>query len=350
MSRRLSVNIRSTVLALALLSTAACDAATPPYDPGTPEDRGVKLVSWPAGAAGEYFGRSDIVWTLSGSEIFFDDQLGLRAVTVSTSAIRSIATNTFIEGVTRAMNGERIYYAHNLVTSAPYTDPNLRVARFHPAGGLEETVTLSNGIAEGMWVSPNEQFLAVNYALYNLQTGTRRDMGGRPHGFSPDGTKLLYQDPGGAGSQYQLMSTETNAQEAIHFQGNYTAHRWIANAPQMLTTEWSFPSPAAFVALVETNGITRETRELARFATSSTFVSVAWSPDGQSLAAWVEQDRARWNLFLIRPGTEPRIIASFRAPQGSSPGRIAFSPSGTAVAFSFLGIGSDSGLYVKTSF
>lgn len=317
---------RFLIGSLAFLAATGCGDST---SPGEPEDPGLLLV--PTG----YLGAGP-VWTRDGTELLYTvrttvnqkEAALLKAVSVSTHAIRQLGVFPPIGGLVRSTGGERIYFG-NFISPPSGSVDNYQVSRVHPTSGLLEIV--ATGGAAAVAVSADERFLVVGRRLYDLQTGTRIDLPtGTPIDFSPDGTQLLYYS---AASSPTLISTADGSSRTLHSTDDlYMAHRWEGNSPQLLKTYDDFDKGTVRVS--EIDGVTGATRDIAEFRGNSIFSGADWSPDGRVLAIWIElgsisDGQVREYLYIIRSGSAPTVLANV----AGRPGRPIFSPDGNSVAY-----------------
>jgi hypothetical protein len=338
-----------SIASLAFIAAIACADST---GPGAPDNPGVAVVPLTVN------GPRHLVWTEDGTEIVYSDFTALNAVDVSTHAVRQLDASVVISVARGRANG-RIYFG-----TQPGGGPNLLVRRVDPAASSAETVltTLQAGSEDFMEVSPDERFLAIGSRLFDLQTNTQPNLpSGLPYGFSPDATKLLYYAdvPGVDIPSPTLISTMDRSSQALHSTDYFPiAHRWVGNSPQLLKIDYVNKNGYFNkVRLSEIDGVTGVSRDIAEFSVAAgNPFSTSWSSDGQTLATWIEQgsvaDRTnRTNLFVIRSGREPALVASVtpRLHEGP-PGPPIFSPSGNSVAY-FYSLG-DRGrsLYVISGF
>ena len=311
---------RLLIAALALFTVAACGDSS---GPGEPDDPGVLLV--PMGQSGNW--PAELVWTKDGTEVVYVEN-GLNAVTVSTQIVRKLDASQSIGTFARASAGERIYFGA-FVTPLPGSNDNFRISRVHPiSGGTETVMTIYPG--DHLAVSADERFVVVDTRLYDLQRGVRIDLPqGMPLGFSPDGTQLLYRD---VFAPPVLVSTADGSSRPLHstISTSYTAHRWEGNSPQLVEANIDYGRHT--VRFLERDGLTGVTRDIAQLSTTAFSIGANWSPDGRTLGSWVEQG-SRTNLYVIRSGSAPTIVASFTPRDGKSPDTPVFSPSGNSLAY-----------------
>lgn len=340
-----AIRLRHLIASLTLLTLGGCGDSS---GPKVQEDLGVQLL--PIG-----FYNNGLIWTRDGTELVYKtpgdgpNTSALKAVNVSTLAVRQlVAPGTFISTVLRSGIGERIYFG-----IPPTGDPpNFRVSRVHPVSGVVESLitTLYTGDDDFMEISADERFLAIGRLLFDLQTGAQTSLPpGLPFGFSPDGTKLLYYlDVAGASTPSPtLISTADGSYQPLHSTGYFhLAHRWEGNSPQLLRTDSEFISGNNYtVRLSEIDGVTGVTRDIAQFSTTGYTdpYAVNWSFDGRTLAAWIQQD-SRTNLYVIRSGNVPTLVASVTGP----PGPPVFSPSGSSIAYFYYHPNGRWSVYMKS--
>jgi Tol biopolymer transport system component len=339
---------------LGILAVTSCSDLGGP-GPGHVEDPGILLVPATTGAVA-----TDPVWTSDGSEVVyltggaFGASTGLNAVSISTHASRRIHSSSSIYSFVRGKSGERIYFT-SLVTAGS-GGQSLEVARLHPATGTVEVVTtVSIGADDHLEVSPDEKFLVIGSTLHNVLTGTSTALPrGRAVGFSPDGTQVLYYllNSGSSIPTPVLIATADASSQALHSTGDfYLAHRWVGNSPLLLMHS-STPAGGVYsnIHLSEVDAVTGTTRDVADFTSPLASVGAAWSPDGNTLAAWIAEgslaDRTdRTTLYVIRSGGTPAVVGSIHGYAGPP----VFSPSGTAIAYFYYDSEDYTGsLYVKT--
>lgn len=309
---------RLLIAALALLTVAACGDSS---GPGAPDDPGVLLV--PMGQSGYW--PAELVWTRDGADVVYAEN-GLKAVNVSTQIVRGLDASPSIETLARGSAGERIYFGA-FVTPLPGSNDNFRISRVHPTSGGTETVTTT--FPGDLAVSADERFVVVEMRLYDLQRGVRIDLpGGTPLGFSPDGTQLLYRD---VFAPPMLISTADGSSRPLHstVSTSYIAHRWEGNSPLLLEEVIDYGKRVRFL---ERDGLTGVTRDIAQLSTTAFFLTANWSPDGRTLGSWVEQG-SKINLYVIRSGSAPTIVANFTVRDGKGPDSPVFSPSGNSLAY-----------------
>ena len=351
--------MRWLIAPLVLIAIAGCGDSS---GPGEPEDLGVLLV--PNVSAGYYF--ANPVWTHDGTELVYVNAstIGssnitvLNAVDISTRVVRQLVASEFITKVVRSGAAERIYFGTALVS-----DPNFRISRVNPTSGAAEILmtTSQNGYDEFMEVSADERFLARSQRLYDLQTGAQTNLPpGKPFGFSPDGTQLLYYvEQPGTSTQPALISTVDGSSQTLHSTGYFhLAHRWEGNSPQLLMTESKFIGGRSNYTyrIFEIDGLSGATHDIAQFSTtdSQNPYSVNWSADGRTLALWIHQGEiadgtSRTNLYIIRTGSAPTLVASATPSfEGGPPGTPVLSPSGNSVAYFYYHPNERRSLYLKS--
>lgn len=338
---------------LGILAVSSCSDLGGP-GPGHVEDPGILLVPSTADAVA-----TDPVWTSDGSEVVYltggayGASTGLNAVSISTHASRRLHSSSSIYSFVRGKSGERIYFT-SLVTAGS-GGQSLEVARLHPATGTVEVVTtVSIGADDHLEVSPDEKFVVIGSTLHNVQTGVSTALPrGRAAGFSPDGSQVLYYVlTSGSIPSPVLISTADASSQALHSTGDYyLAHRWVGNSPQLLMHS-STPAGGvdSNIHLSEVDAVTGTTRDVADFTSRLASVGAAWSPDGNTLAAWIAEgsraDRTdRTALYVIRSGGAPALVGSIHGYAGPP----VFSPSGTAIVYFYYDSEDYTGsLYVKT--
>jgi hypothetical protein len=348
---------RFLIASLALLTAAGCFDST---GPGHVEEPGVLLVA----ARDSGFWSEDLVWTKDGTEVVFVSPTVttaaprtsanlLNAVSISTHEVRQLNESQSIFSVARGSAGERIYFA----ADAGLNDGNFRVNRVQPASSVVEILaSIPLDIHNDILVSADERFLAVGSGLYDLQTAGRINLpAGRPIGFSPDGTQLLYElfNVTGSTELTTLISTADGSSHPLHSTGSsfrHLAHRWEGNSPQLLVEDWEYTGQNSdTVRLSEIDGVSGVSRSIAEFTTTSPFVTAAWSPNGQTLGVWIDlgsvRERTdRTSLFLIRDGTEPAYVASVHG----SPGPPVFSPDGHSVVYYYNYSNDTRSVYIRS--
>jgi len=342
--------IRFILASLALLAVAGCgDPAG--YGPSGAQDPGVLLVTLTQGGGG------DLAWTSDGTELVYAVAGQLNAVSTSTHTVRRLNTppSLFIPALSRA--GERIYFASDISAAGP-NDPNSLVSRVNPtAGSAEILVTNRSGADRFMRVSSDERFLVAQGILYDLQSGAQITLpAGRPFGFSPDGTQLLYyQSQNGLliGAPSLISTADGSSSEPLQSPSGsiYYGHRWDGNSLQLL----DFSRDDEALRLFEIEAVTGVHRALAEFGSNPFFPAILpvanWSPDGRTLAIWIEQGSGasrRSNLYVIRSGSAPTVVASVITGLDTGVGFPVFSPSGNSVAYPYYLDGGGTSLYMKS--
>lgn len=312
---------RILVASIAFFALTGCGDSTGPVGP---DDPGVLLV--PMGQSG--FWPTDLVWSKDGTELIYAEN-GLKAVTISTAVVRQLNASPSITTLARATTGERIYFGA-FVEAPPGSTSNYEINRLHPvSGGLETIATILPG--NHLAVSDDERLVAVDRQLVDLETGRTLTLpSGTPLGFSPDGSQLLYRD---ALTVPVLISTADGSSQSLHSSVSifYVAHRWEGNSPQLLEETVTYGSKGT-VRFSERDGLTGVTRDIVQLPTSDIIVTARWSADGHALASWIEQG-SRTNLYVIRTGSAPAVVASFATRSEKSPGTPVFSPSGNSLAY-----------------
>jgi hypothetical protein len=343
------IQIRPTrflIASLALLAAAGCADTS---GPGAPEDRGVLLATVDGG-----FSRH-LAWSSDGTQLVFATSTALSAISISTHAVRQLDASPSITILDLRSAGERIYFAAAVATSGP-SDPNFRVSRVNPTGGAVEillTKIWSGG--EYVLVSDDERFLVANQVLYDIQAATQIALPpGRPIGFSPDGTQLLYYQylAGSSTDSPTLISTaDGSSSQALHSTSSfYSGHRWEGNSPQLI----DFSLNNGTLRLFEVDGVTGATRDLAQFGANPSFPTILplanWSPDNRTLGVWVEQGSGQsrtTNLYVIRSGSAATVVANLTTSLNVGVGLPEFSRSGNSVAYNYYNDGARS-LYMKS--
>lgn len=340
---------------LALVATACSDFSGPP--PGAPEQPGVLLL--PNVETVLY---SDPVWTKDGTELVFVRGLTtnanttvINAVNVSTHSVRQLYEAPLLSNLRRSNSDEWIYFEVLNVTTYGTTNPELR--RLNPSSGTVETVPATfPGYPNDVVVYADERFLVSASGLFNLQTGVRLDHpGGIPASFSPDGTRALY----GVNANIQsppsptLVSTIDGSSQQLHSTDYFAlAHRWVGNSPRFLSTINDYT--AGMIRLYEVDGLSGTRTDLAQFTSTLAYIYANWSPDGQSLGAWIDEGDIgngtdRTALYVIRPGSTPTIAVTIRPPwDAGPPSRPIFSPDGHSLAYFYSHPDDKANLYLKT--
>lgn len=357
MSQTRTRPIRFLIGSLALVAVAGC---TDSSGPGEPEDPGVLLV--PAASGG--FLSQDLVWTRDGTELVYvvasvgpTSGTVLKAVNVATHTVRQIEASPLILSVARGSSGDRIYFGTYVASGSG--SGLFRVSRVHPTSGAVEIVTTQSlGSYNWLLVSADERFLVADRSLYDLQTSARIDLPpGRPHGFSPDGTQLLYElnVAGSSNTSPTLISTADGSSQPLQSPGYFiVAHRWEGNSPRLLKAVTQ-PTGGnnSTIQLSEIDGLTGASRDLAQFSTTSYFYGFnsSWSPDGQTLGVWIDEgslgDRTRrTNLYVIRSAGAAARVASVSSIV--LPGRPVFSPNGSSIAYFYNHEDDRRSLYLKS--
>jgi hypothetical protein len=342
--------IRFLLASLALLVVAGCGEGV--YGPSGAQDPGVLLVTLTQG------GGEDLAWTSDGTELVYAVAGELRAVSASTHTVRRLDTPpsvVVIQALSRA--GARIYFASSVSAAGP-NDPNSLVGRVNPiAGSAEILLTNRSGPDQHVIVSPDERFLASNRVLYNLETGAQINLPvGTPFGFSPDGSQLLYyqsQNGLAIGAPSLISTADGSSSGPLQSTSGsfYYGHRWDGNSLQLL----DFSRDDEALRLFEIDAVTGVHRALAEFGSNPFFPAILpvanWSPDGRTLAIWVEQGSGagrRSNLYVIRSGSAPTVVASVITGLETGVGFPVFSPSGNSVAYPYYLDGGGTSLYMKS--
>jgi len=342
--------IRFLLASLAFVAVAGCGEIGGPGFSG-PQDPGVLLVTLTQGG-------EDLAWTSDGTELVYAVAGQLNAVSASTHAVRRLDApqSDFIVALSRG--AERIYFASSLHVAGP-NDPSFLVGRVNPNAGSAEILFTNRSLPDQhLGVSSDERFLVADRVLYNLQTGAQITLPvGTSFGFSPDGSQLLYyqfQDGLLIGSPRLISTADGSSSEPLQSPSGsfHYGHRWEGSSLQML--DFSLDNEA--LHLFEIEATTGAKRPLAEFGSNPTFPTIlpsaSWSPDGRALAIWIEQgsgpDR-RSNLYVIRSGSAPAIVASvITAGWDTAVGIPVFSPSGSAVAYTYYLDGGGRSLYMKS--
>ncbi|HXG71375.1 MAG TPA: hypothetical protein VNJ04_12290 [Gemmatimonadaceae bacterium] len=219
------------------------------------------------------------------------------------------------------------------MASAPLGSPNLRIIKVHPSrAGVDTIATVFLRYNQALFVSADERLIASGHTLIDTRTGVRIELpNGQAHGFSPDGTQLLYEVFGSASAPtrvYTLVSTgDGTFQPMLGPNGYFDALRWSGNAPQLLTVANSFANPPAGTRVFELDGLSGATRDLAQFSERGALYTANWSDDGQTLGVWLEPNYYRSKLVIIRGGSALVTVLRVDADVGSP----IFSPDGTAL-------------------
>lgn len=338
---------RCLIASIALFTVTACGDSS---GPGEPDNPGVAVVPMTVG------GPRHLVWTRDGTELVFSDFSALNAVGISSHTVRRLDPSPVIISVVRHSAGERIYFGTALTS-----DPNFRVSRVNPSSGAVEILMTISAASDDdfMEVSADERFLVMGRRLFDLQTGSQINLPrGKPFGFSPDGTKLLYDldVPGVSTPSPSLISTADGSSQALHSTGYFhLAHRWEGNSPQLLKADFELKNGFYDkVRLSEIDGLTGVSRDIAQLSTTAGyFYNTNWSSDGRTLGTWVNQGSIadgtnRTNLYVIRAGGGPVLVASITPPlMAGPPGPPVFSPSGNSLAY-FYYLANSRSLYVKS--
>jgi hypothetical protein len=143
-----------------------------------------------------------------------------------------------------------------------------------------------------------------------------------------------------------VISTADGSSQPLHSTDYFLlAHRWEGNSPQLLS---SVIDLGGGVRLYEVDGLTGTRRDIAQFNNStSSYIYANWSPDGQKLAAWIQEgfgETRRTNLRIIRPGISPAIVATIHG----DPGLPVFSPNGNSVAYFYYHQNDTRSVYLKS--
>ena len=150
-----------------------------------------------------------------------------------------------------------------------------------------------------------------------------------------------------------LISTIDGSSQQLHSTDYFAlAHRWIGNSPQFLSTTSDYV--AGIIRLYEVDGLTGTRRDIAQFTSTSGYLYASWSPDGQTLGAWIDEGDVRDGtnrtaLYIIRPGSTPSIAVTVRPPwDAGPPSRPVFSPDGRSVAYFYPHPDDTYSLYLKS--
>jgi len=336
MNRLLTSATQVLIASLTILLCGCGDSS----GPGEAEDPGVKL-------AIEGIALSRLEWTGDGAEVVWASRTAINAVNPTTGSNRQLFSDPSSSIIDFALAGERIYFGAQ-------TGTEFRVSRLNPAGGGAETlITAPWDGSFYVLVSDNERFLAANGALYDLQTGAEFDLpSGTARGFSPDGTQLLVQGALDDPFSFSLVSSTDGSSQPLQPANTgflYAGHRWDGNSPQLLADA----TTDGVTRISEMDGLTGTTRDLAQIKGYPTFFLVAnWSRDGRTLGAWLNSPKGSdpAKLFVIRSGSEPRVVASIGSDFFSGPQPPVFSPNGNSVAYLYDRYQVGANLYVKSGF
>jgi hypothetical protein len=341
------IQIRPTWLIIGSLALLAAPGCADTSGPGAPENRGVLLATVDAGP-------SRLAWSSDGTQLVFATSNALSAISVSTHTVRQLDASPSIAILDLCSAGERIYFAAAVTMPGP-TDPNFRVSRVNPAAGAAEIVlTKPWSGGEYVLVSEDERLLVANQVLYDVQAATQIALpAGRPIGFSPDGTQLLYYQrlAGSSTDSPTLISTADGSSQALHSTSTfYSGHRWEGNSPQLI----DFGLDNGTLRLFEIDGVTGATRELAQFGANPSFPTILplanWSADNRTLGVWVQQGSGQTrttNLYVIRSGSAPAVVANVTTSLYVGVGQPIFSRSGNSVAYNYYNDRARS-LYMKS--
>jgi len=340
---------------LALVATACSDLGGPP--PGEPEQPGVLLLPNVRNAL-----YSEPVWTRDGTELVYfaflptnSTSTVINAVNVSTHSVRQLYAAPLILNSRRSNGDEWIYFEVADVTTSGPTNSGLK--RLNPSSGAVEAVPATfPGYPNDIVIYADERFLVSNSGFFNLQTGTRIDHPpGIPASFSPDGTRVLYGVNTGISSAPSptLISLIDGSSQPLHSTDYFAlAHRWVSNSPQFLSTTNDYL--AGIVRLYEVDGVTGTRRDVAQFTSTSGYIYASWSPDNQTLGAWIDEGDIgkgtdRTVLYIIRPGSTPTIAVTVRPPwDAGPPSRPVFSPDSRSLAYFYPHTDDSHSLYLKS--
>lgn len=317
-------------------STTGCagDGIT---DVTEPEDLGALLVD---NLLDQYVSK-DLVWTRDGTEIVFLDD-GLKAVSLSTKTVRTLSADKTTLSLARGIGGEWIYFV-SIVPDAPPGSLDLRISRVHPSGGTETVTLVATGLSTRLVVSANERWVAISGVLFDSETKRTTPLPfGIPFGFSPDGSRLLY-DRSSQSPSMVLISTADGSIQSVPFVGFPSAVRWAGNSPQFLRIANTVTQSGGETSRIsEQDGLSGVETELASISGTSALFSANWSDDGGILGFWFEPSFTRSELIVLRRGG-PRTVS---ARVDSDVGAPSFSPSGNAVAYRVF-LPSYSRIYMK---
>jgi hypothetical protein len=313
-------------------------------DAGSPQDRGTLLLSNVANFP------TDPLWTKDGTEIVVIDH-GLKAVNVSSHTVRTLNGTGSIYALGRGTGGEWIYFA------SPYAGgaggPNTQVSRVNPTTAVLETVALVSSFGGfRLQVSADERWVACDDVLIDTESNTTRGLpvGGNPLGFSPDGSRLLYNNPGS--SSFIVISTADGSTQPVLYNGFLTAFRWLDNSPQLLIVDSPNSGTGTPASVYEVDGFTGARKDLGQFDLKPSSFSASysgWTEDGRTLGVWLSPGFPRNELHLIRLDGAPSVPVLV----DDEVGKAIFSPNGTAIVYTvFRSTGaftSATDLYVKTA-
>lgn len=337
--RRSNVVTASVSVCLPFLLFTGCGGGdSDPSGPGEPEDRGTQLALFTDPLIVSYWG--ELAWTRDGEALVLLHD-GIQKVEVATRAITVLDASPSITTLARGNAAERFYFG--AYVDRPLGQANFEINRVHPTTTANETLFhVFPSHFDVIAVSPDERYLVIGGRLYDLASGTYIDLpGGAPYGFSPDGSRIFYSLNAAGTSPIGLpvlIGTADGSSQPLHGTGDhYLLHRWEGNTPHLLKAQRNIGTQ--MLALTEINGLTGAERQIAEVTTTDNFLSAgeaAWSPDGQTLAVWIEQgDRSK--LYLFRSGAPPTIAANVRS--GAVPGAPVFSPDGASIAYLLRGNG-----------
>lgn len=315
-------------------------------DTREPEDRGTLILD----KVETDIGSNVLIWTKDGSEVVFASG-GLKAVNISSHAVRALTPSTFIE---RAARGDEWIYYITPLTNPTANGLSFTLSRVHPSQGTVENIELPDQkLGPSVVVSRDERWIGLGGLLMDMQNGTTTPLpNGSPLGFSPDGARLLYVLGSATTSPYVMISTADGVSQPVSTgQGTLLVHRWVGGSPQFLTLRGG-ESAMSPQQLWETDGISGTTRQLWETSDRISYLGSRWSDDDQTLAIWVEKGMGLVSneLTLLRTGASPTVIATVNALNVETP---AFSPSGTSIVYSVftatgLFIGGYNTFYLKS--
>ena len=306
------------------LFLAACGDQGP-HDNRGPEDRGTLVLDH---VDEQYVGGP--IWTKDGSEVVFAAG-GLKAVNVSTHAVRVLDPGPFIEIAAR---GDEWIYFTVALPNAPANGPSFRLSRVRPSQtGVENIALPAQNLGSTVVVSRDERWIALGGLLIDMQNGTTRPLpgNGEPLGFSRDGTRLLSRVLGTTGFSYVLIATADGSSQPVPSgtPSFLMGFRWVEGSPQFLDLRG--PPGQSNYQLSEIDGISGTTRPLWESTDLISVFFAKWSDDGQTLAVWVAKGLGptRNELTLLRTGAQPTVVAKVDASVGTP----AISPAGSSIFY-----------------
>jgi dipeptidyl aminopeptidase/acylaminoacyl peptidase len=353
------------LLAASAAWTACGRDATGPPDPGPPEDLGT-----PVTAANVVTEQSPLVWSRDGTEVYFRaatpdlDGADLKAVRVADGAIRTISA-----GLHRHMtfylspDGEWIY---RIRSAGGESGDRSILDRVRVTGGaaemIAENVTMSSFSATSKPpISPDGTRLAYaalgprgvsagsgtrdTLYLYDLTTGTKvRRAFGVPLAFSPDGTRLAYDerpcDETGRWSNpcdTYVMELSTGATQHVPSDTWDIGKQvwWDAEGLKALATTHRYDTASSFSQWIVTN-LSTGTVTIAYSLNSETESQApGWfthSPDGTRVAGWIWYPVEFYEgLRVVDLRTlRSQLVVVNRSGEGWSP---VFSPDARRIAY-----------------